>query len=152
MISKPMEVRINSAGSDYRASAKNGREDLLRRFTPTPYGVDLLIMAKTVHLESNSLTVVESAREFFARHQGLPHGDPEFFWRIVSQKGDPEMDQPGVTLSAFSDHGLRFVNIGLRSFLAVDLEAQEGIGFVAEKLVEPEPKLNCRPFSTLSSA
>jgi hypothetical protein len=129
--------------------SKMKRKDLLRRFTPTPYGVDLLIMARTVRLESNSRTVVESALEFFARHQGSPTSDPEFLWRIVSQE-DFQIEYPGVALSAFSDGGLRFVNLGQGSFLAVDLEAREGIGFVAERLVENEPKRHCRSvFDTL---
>jgi hypothetical protein len=127
---------------------RKGR-DLLHRFTPTPYGVDLRVMGRTVRLESDNPTVVESALEFFARHQGLPPGDPEFLWRIVMQE-DSQMDEAGVVLSAFSDRGLRFTNIGQRSFLAVDLEAREGIGFVAEQLVEPEPMLHCRSiFDTL---
>jgi hypothetical protein len=100
-------------------------------------------MAKTVRLESNCPTVVESALGFFARHQGQSPGHPEFLWRIVSQE-DHEMDEAGVALSAFSDHGLRFANIGQRSFLAVDMEAREGIGFVADRLVEREPKLRKR--------
>jgi hypothetical protein len=125
------------------------RRDLLRRFTPTPYSVDLLVMGRTVRLETNSLTVVENALEFFARHQGASPGDPEFLWRLVSQE-DPQMEQAGVALSAFSDRGLRFANIGQRSFLAVDLEAREGVGFIAEPLVEREPKLHCRSvFDTL---
>jgi hypothetical protein len=124
---------------------KEKRRDLLHRFTPMPYRVDLRIMARTVRLESNSAAVVDNAREFFARHQGLPPGDPEFSWRIVSQEDSP-MDRVGVELSAFSDRDLRFVNIGQRGFLAVDLEARLGIGFVAEELVEPEPMINCRPF------
>jgi hypothetical protein len=126
--------------------AEEKRRDLLRRFTPMPYHTDLPVMAKTVRLESNSLTVVESARAFFARHQGLSLGDHEFLWRIVSQLDELQSDAPGVELSAFSDCDLRFVNIGQRSFLAVDLEARLGIGFVAEDLVEPEPRINCRPF------
>jgi hypothetical protein len=121
------------------------RRDLLRRFTPTPYSVELLVMTRTVRLETNSLNVVESALGFFARHQGRAPGAAEFLWRIISQD-DSQMDQDGIAISAFSDRGLRFTNIGQRSFLAVDLEAREGIGFVAETLVEPEPKLNCRPF------
>jgi hypothetical protein len=153
---KLMEVSLKSAAYLQRTSAcwkgpaYRGRKDLLRRFTPTPYGVDLLIMAKTVRLESNSLAVIENAREFFARHEGQPRRAPELLWRIVSQEHGPRMNQAGVALSAFSDRGLRFANIGHRSFLAVDLDAGEGIGFVDESLVEPEPKLNCRPvFDTL---
>ncbi|HXO30969.1 MAG TPA: hypothetical protein VN901_01305 [Candidatus Acidoferrales bacterium] len=129
--------------------AERIRQDLLRRFTPTPYGVDLLVMARTVRLESNSLAVVESAVEFFARHQGMSPAGPEFLWRIVSQE-NPQMEPVGVALSAFSDRGLRFANIEQSSFLAVDLEAREGIGFVSERLVEGEPRQTCRSiFDTL---
>jgi hypothetical protein len=128
---------------------KMKRKDLLRRFTPTPYSADLLIMAKTVRLESNSRAVVKSALEFFARHQGPPPGDPEFLWRIVAEE-DSKIPYAGVALSAFSEGGLRFANLGPGGFLAVDLEAREGVGFVAERLVESEPTLHCRSvFDTL---
>jgi hypothetical protein len=131
------------------SEVRRKRPDLLRRCTPTPYGVDLPIMARTVRLETNSFLVVESALGFFARHQGRSPGNPEFLWRIVSEE-DPKMDLAGVALSAFSDRGLRFANIGQRSFLAVDVEAREGIGFVDERLVEREPKRHCRSlFDTL---
>jgi hypothetical protein len=130
-------------------SADGKRRDLLRRATSLPYREDLLVMAKTVRLETNSRAVVESALEFFARYQWGSPGNPQFLWRIVSQQ-DSQMDQAGVALSAFSDRGLRFANIEQRSFLAVDLETHEGIGFVADGLVECEPNLNCRSlFDTL---
>jgi hypothetical protein len=129
--------------------AAGKRPDLLRRFTPMRYRKDLSIMAKTVRLETNRLSVIESASEFFARYQGAVPGDPEFLWRIVSQEG-LQTEPTGPAMSAFSDQGIRFANIGQRSFLAVDLEAREGIGFVAESLVEGEPMLNCRSvFDTL---
>jgi hypothetical protein len=136
----PMQQKIPADGK---------RRDLLRRATSLPYREDLLVMAKTVRLETNSRAVVESALEFFARYQWGSPGNPRFLWRIVSQQ-DSQMDQIGVALSAFSDRGLRFANIEQRSFLAVDLEAHEGIGFVADRLVECEPNLNCRSlFDTL---
>src|ERR1700690_2439535 len=89
---------------------KSKRPDLLRRRTPTPHAVDLLVMGRTVRLESNSLTVVESALGFFARHQGQSPGAPKFLWRIVSEE-DPQMDQAGVALPAFSDPALHFANL-----------------------------------------
>jgi hypothetical protein len=125
------------------------RKDLLRRFTPTPHSVNLLVMARNLRLESNSSTLIENALEFFSRHQGPLPGDPEFLWRIVSEQ-DSQIEYAGVALSAFSDGGLLFANLGQGSFLAVDLEAREGIGFIAERLVESEPKLHCRSiFDTL---
>jgi hypothetical protein len=132
-----------------KVRSKMKRKDLLRRFTPTPHSVDLLIMAKTVRLESNSRAVIKSALEFFARHQGPPPGAPEFLWRIVAEE-DSKIASAGVALSAFSEGGLRFANLGPGGFLAVDLEAREGVGFVAEQLVESEPTRHCRSiFDTL---
>jgi hypothetical protein len=93
--------------------------------------------------------VVKSALEFFARHQGPPPGAPEFLWRIVAEE-DSKIASAGVALSAFSEGGLRFANLGPGGFLAVDLEAREGVGFVAEQLVESEPTRHCRSiFDTL---
>jgi hypothetical protein len=132
-----------------RVQRKMERKDLLRRFTPTPHSVNLLVMARTVRLESNSSALIECAFEFFSRHQRPSPGDPEFLWRIVSEP-DSQIEHAGVALSAFSDGGLRFANLGPGGFLAVDLEAREGIGFIAERLVESEPKLHCRSiFDTL---
>ena len=61
---KRMEAQIERA--DYHdemsitgsLSRESRRKDLLRRFTPTPYSVDLLVMGRTVRLETNSLTAV----------------------------------------------------------------------------------------------
>ncbi len=132
-----------------KVPSKMKRKDLLRRFTPTPNTIDLLVMGRTVRLESNSRVVVDSAMEFFARHQGSSLSRPEFLWRILSEE-DSKIEYAGVALSAFSDGDLRFANLGQGSFLAVDLEAREGIGFIAERLVESEPKLHCRSiFDTL---
>jgi len=150
-VGPPIKGTDGSAGNSARqqTSAENRRRDLLHRHTPTPYGVVLRVMGKTIRLETNSPRVVESALGFFVRHQGRLAGHAEFLWRIVSQK-DQQIDEAGVALSAFSDHGLRFANIGQKSFLAVDLKAREGIGFVAERLIEREPTLHCRSvFDTL---
>ena len=145
----PVEGTDRVGGAISVLQRKMERKDLLRRFMPTPHSVNLLVMARTVRLESNSPALIESALEFFSRHQGPPPGDPEFLWRIVSEQ-DSQIEYAGVPLSAFSDGGLRFANLGRGGFLAVDLEAREGIGFVGERLVESEPTLHCRSiFDTL---
>lgn len=132
-----------------KACADRAGRDLLHRFTPTPHGTDLVIMSRTVRLETNCIKALDSALEFFSRHQSAVPGNPEFRWRIVVQQ-DHVADKPGVALPGFSDDGLRFVNIGQSSFLAVDLNAREGVGFVSEGLVEGGPNLHCRSiFDTL---
>jgi hypothetical protein len=147
----PVESTDCPVGEAISAKAQRElkRKDLLRRFTPTPHSVNLHVMARNLRLESNSSALIENALEFFSRHQGPSTGDPEFLWRIVSEQ-DSQIEYAGVALSAFSDGGLRFANLEQGGFLAVDLEAREGIGFIAERLVESEPKLHCRSiFDTL---
>ncbi|HXM22032.1 MAG TPA: hypothetical protein VN948_12300 [Terriglobales bacterium] len=117
--------------------AGSQRRDPLRRFTPTPYTAGLPVMGRTVQLETNSLRILEHAAELFAPYPGSPDGHPEFLWRIVIQS-HPQMNPPWPKRSAFSDHSLRFAEFGQRNFLAVDLDAREGIGFLAEGLAEDE--------------
>jgi hypothetical protein len=125
------------------------RPDLLRRFSATPYAANLLIMDKTIRIESNRSQIIEKGREFFVRHQGPAVGTPEFLWRIVGE-ADCRSDAIDIHLAAFSDLGVRYGNMGQRSFLAVDLEAREAVAFVNERAVESEPEFNCRSlFDTL---
>jgi hypothetical protein len=117
--------------------AVSQRQDPLRRFTPTPHKADLPVMGRTVRLETNSLKILQHAVELFAHYPGSPEGRPDFLWRIVIQS-HPQMSPPWPKRSAFSDHGLRFAEFGQRNFLAVDLDAREGIAFLAEGLAEDD--------------
>jgi hypothetical protein len=111
------------------------RQDPLRRFTPTPLTVVLPVMRRTVQFETNNLEIMEHATQLFSSYPGSPDGSPEFLWRIVIQP-DPQVTPPWPKRSAFSDHGIRFAEFGQRNFLAVDLEARKGIGFLAEGLAQ----------------
>jgi hypothetical protein len=116
-------------------SAGTQRQDPLRRFTSTPYTTALPAMGRTVQLETNSVSLLEHAKELFAPYPRLPGGQVDFLWRIVIQS-HPQMTPPWPKRSAFSDHGLRFAEFGQRNFLAVDLDLREGIAFLAEGLAE----------------
>jgi len=129
---------------DGKSRAKTTRPDLLRRFTSTPHATSLRLMQRTVRLETNNRTVLTLARKFFERHQHGKIGRPEFLWRIVCE-ADPRVQSTGAPLSAFSDLGLRYVNIGQRGFLAVDLDRREAIGMVADLFLDGEPRLRHRP-------
>lgn len=124
------------------------RPDLLRRFSATPHAANLRIMDRTIRIESNCPQIVEKARKFFFRHRGRAVGHPEFLWRIVGEHcRDRTID---IQLAAFSDLGVRYGNMGQRSFLAVDIDAREAVAFVDEQAVEYEPEFNCRSlFDTL---
>jgi len=124
--------------------APKSRQDLLRRFTATPHAVDLRLMQRTLRLETNNKSMLDLALRFFERHQYGNSTAPEFRWRIVTE-ADPQVQSTAVPLSAFSDGSLRYVNIGQRSFLAVDLDKREGVSFLAESFVEGEARLRHRP-------
>lgn len=146
---QPAEEELVSGFPSAEIVGNSNRQDLLRRFTPTPYATKLAIMGTTVRLESNSRAIVEMAVKFFGRYQHPSPGIPDFLWRIVGEPNSQKL-VAGVELTAFSDLGLRFANIEQRGFLAVDLDAREAVGFVDEGSVESEPRLHCRSlFDTL---
>jgi hypothetical protein len=118
-----------------KTPAGSQRQDPLHRFTLTPYTASLRVMGRTVQFETNNLGLLEHVVELFAPYPGSPEGVPDFLWRIVIQSL-PQMTPPWPKRSAFSDHGLRFAEFGRRNFLAVDLDAREAIGFLAEGLAE----------------
>lgn len=120
-----------------------GRSDLLRRFTSTPHAMNLQLMRRTVRVETNHAAVLELARTFFERHQHGRVAQPEFCWRIVCES-DPHVQSTDVPFSAFSDPGLRYVNIGQRGFLAVDLENREAVIFFSGRFVDGDTRFRHR--------
>jgi hypothetical protein len=141
---RPTGSRSKSQIFSGEARTEAKRPDLLRRFTSTPHTTDLRLMQRTVRLETNSKELLALTVKFFERHQHGETGQPEFLWRVVCEP-DPRVQSTAVQLSAFSDPGLRYVNIGQRGFLAVDLERREAIGFLADQFVEGEPRFRHRP-------
>lgn len=65
-------------------------------------------------------------------------GKAEFLWKIVSET-DARVRPHWPEMTAFSDDGLRYINLGQRSFLATDLEAREVVGFLPDVLAEDGP-------------
>jgi hypothetical protein len=108
------------------------RCDPLRRFTPTPHVVHIRVMRRTIRLETNSRKVLTQVRRAFECREN-PHEAPQFVWKIVSENKDC-LKLPWPEMTAFSDGNLRYVNIGQRSFIAVDLESREAVSFVSEEL------------------
>jgi hypothetical protein len=125
-----------------------GRSDPLRRLTLTPHVADLPVMGRTIRLETNSPTVLKRTLQLFERYRGSSMGIPDFLWKIVSES-NPQMRPPWPQISAFSGDGLRFVNIGQRSFLAIDLEAREAVAYLAEGLVADGAGFACPFIDTL---
>ncbi len=111
--------------------------DLLRRFTPTPFVADLPVMGRVLHLATNSPTVLRQTRQAFDRYAASCSGRAGFVWRIVTEAGSG-LKPLWRDKAAFSDRSLRFVHFGPRSFVAVDLEAREAVGFLPEDLARDD--------------
>lgn len=122
----------------------DARQDLLHRFTPTPYARDLQLMQRTVRLETNNGALLNLAWESFERHQHGKVAKPQFLWRIVCES-DPDVQSTALPVSAFSDVGLRYASVGQRGFLAIDLSRRKAVGFLPDQFVESGARFRDRP-------
>ena len=87
------------------------RQDLLRRFTCTPYAIDLRLMQRTVRVETNEKKLLDLCRQFFKAHQHGSVGAPQFGWRIVCES-DPRVESTAVPLSAQAQKAVAAVSHG----------------------------------------
>jgi len=94
-------------------------------------------MGRTVRLQTNSAAVLERARSILARYGGISSGACDFLWRLVSE-ASAGGEAPFPEMAALSDGGLSFVNVGQRTFIAVDLEARAAVSFLEERLAIDE--------------
>ena len=114
--------------------AETKYRDPLRRLTATPLVTDLDIMGRKVRLETNSAVLFSGLSALFAGGARSSSTPPDFLWRLIGEQ-DSGAHSPWPEMAAFSDEGLRYVNLGQRSFFAVDLDSCQAIAFLSEKLV-----------------
>jgi len=140
----PQPQLRNATASLTRHGDTARRRDYLRRFTPTPHTCDLQVMQRTIRLETNREAVLELARTFFRAHRHEPATEPGFLWRIVCEP-DPNLEYPALPFSAFSESGLRYVSIGQRGFMAVDLGNREAVAYFSDRFLDADAKFRYRP-------
>jgi hypothetical protein len=105
-------------------------------------------MGRRVRLETNSATLFERSIKLFELAEGSSSAHPHFLWRLVGEANSGSKP-PWPEMTAFSDHGLRYVSLGQRSFFGVDLEAREAIAFLSEDLARDEAGFSSVFASTL---
>src|ERR1019366_1759008 len=88
--------------------------DPLRRLTPTPLVTDLSIMGRKVRLESNSAALFSGIATLFERCSDSSTTPPDFLWRLIGEI-DSGSNRSWPEMAAFSDEGLRYVNLGQRN-------------------------------------
>jgi len=112
--------------------------DPLRRFRSTSLSFDAALMGRRIRIETDSVHVLNYAGRVFSRIEQMSQRvSPDFCWRIVCEPCN-EASAAWPPLTAFGDHNLRYINIGQRSFIAVDIPAREAVGIVSESLAKNE--------------
>ena len=131
------EIKAPDASARSSVRRSEERPDPIHRFIPTPYSTLLHVMGRTLRLETNDTRILERMTQLFSRYPVNGNGNPQFVWRVLCQSR-PNMEPPWPRRFVFSDHGLRFIEYGQNNFLAVDLEAREGIGSFSEQLMNDD--------------
>jgi hypothetical protein len=130
--SSPRET-IGSTSPKKSVQFETAPIDPLRRFRVTPLRSDLLLMGKHIRIETDSPAVLKYVAETFSSFEPAASGSPEFLWRIVCEKRE-EAVHSWPSMTAFCDRSLRYISLGQRSFIAVDLQAREAVGILPEFL------------------
>ncbi len=105
-------------------------------------------MGRKVQLLTNSPAVAGHVRESLSHYPASPDRRPAFCWTIRTE-ADNRTRAPWPRLAAYSHRTLRYVNLGQRSFMAVDLEAGEAVGYLPETMAEDKAGFAGVFFATL---
>lgn len=111
--------------------------DPLRRYTETPLWADFRLMRRHIRVETNCPMILEQTRRTLDCCRSATSTLPDFVWRIVKDSHSP-LVPPWPEMSAFSDRDRRYINLGHKSFIAVDLDCREGVAHVSEGLVKDQ--------------
>ncbi|HEX5413013.1 MAG TPA: hypothetical protein VFZ27_14275 [Terriglobia bacterium] len=128
----------SARASSRRSSRSTGiSEDPLRRFRETPLNYEASLMGRHIRVETNSPVVLNNAEKFLNCFEGASNTPSQFLWRIVMEPASgSEATWP--QMAAFSVNSLRYINLGQRSFIAVDHDARQAVGVIPEDLANDE--------------
>ncbi len=127
------EAQHTTARENSLHCARTG-PDIIQRFKPTPLVADLCVAGSAVRLETNSQSILEQVSRAL-NPGGTLSSHERFLWRLVSDH-DAGLCPPWPDFSTLAVDSLCLVNIGQRSFLAVDADARCAVGFLADGLVK----------------
>jgi hypothetical protein len=124
-----------------RATAKNRTPfvrrgpDPTKRLTPTPYVADLTAAGFAIRLETNSPAILRRVGNAFTRSERPQPMQKGFVWRLILD--EEAAVAPFVKRSSIvSAEGMRLVNMGQHSFIAMDVEGGCAVGFLGEEVLK----------------
>ena len=109
--------------------------DPTSRLTPTPLVADLGAAGCAIRLETNSPAILRLVRNSLNRSPRSQPTQQTFLWRLVSDR-DAGWYPPRPGFSSVSSDGIQLVNMGQRSFMAMDAAARCAVGFLAEEFLK----------------
>jgi len=112
-------------------------DDPLRRFRATPLSCEASLMGRRIRLETNIPIVLKRAARFLNCDENTNNAPPQFLWKIVMEQGD-RATAIWPPMTAFSNSSMRYINLGQRSFIAVDHLSRQAVGVIPEHLANDE--------------
>src|SRR5262245_6039959 len=120
------------------AKVEASLSDPLRRFRSTSLSFDAVLMGRRLRVETDSVLILNHVTRAFTRFEPTSNSlSPHFRWRIVCEPRN-EAISSWPPLRAFGDHNMRYINVGQRSFIAIDIGAREAVGILSESLANDE--------------
>lgn len=114
-----------------------GYDDPLRRFSATPLHCEANLMGRRIRLETNVPDVLKRVALLLKCNENASNAPSQFLWRIVVEQGE-RADAIWPPMTAFSNNGTRYINLGQRSFIAVDHRSRQAVGVIPDYLAEDE--------------
>jgi len=94
-------------------------------------------MGRRIRLETNIPIVLKRAARFLNCDENTNNAPPQFLWKIVMEQGD-RATAIWPPMTAFSNSSMRYINLGQRSFIAVDHLSRQAVGVIPEHLANDE--------------
>jgi hypothetical protein len=139
MVADGWKIEKSSARSARRKQWQHlvAPQDPLRRFRSTPLVCDLTLMGKSIRLETNYSAVLNHAESVLNCRTHDGSAAAQFRWKIVAEASERvKVIWPRMT--AFSDDATRYINLGQRGFIAVDLKARHAVGVIPDHFADDE--------------
>lgn len=114
-----------------------GSDDPLRRFCATSLHCEASLMGRRIRLETNAPVVLKRALRFLNGNENTSNTPSQFLWKIVVEQGD-KAKAIWPPMTAFSNNSMRYINLGQRSFIAVDHRSRQAVGVIPDYLADDE--------------
>jgi len=109
--------------------------DLLRRFTPTPFQATFAHDGVCIVVSTNWQLLVDRLQDAWGSAASERAGASAFNWKVVVE-ADNHPEPESASRHQLNHDGLALITFGQNSFLACDVTAREGIGFIPQYLVD----------------